>query len=88
MLIIAQMILAVKKGRQIEFIWKGAERLDLENEIKIDGETQERQGEACLEPVRLKNLRVLVFVNTTKAAEEAYNFLNGTAEQGQSDSVL
>ena len=87
MLIIAQMILAVKKGRQIEFIWKGAERLDLENEIKIDGETQERQGEACLEPVRLKNLRVLVFVNTTKAAEEAYNFLNGTAEQGQRDSV-
>ena len=29
-----------------------------------------------------------VFVNTTKAAEEAYNFLNGTAEQGESDSVL
>ena len=47
--------------------------------------SQERQGEACLEPVRLKNLRVLVFVNTTKAAEEAYNFLNGTAEQGESD---
>ena len=65
-----------------------AGRLDLEKEINIDGETQGRQGEACLKPVRLKNLRVLVFVNTTKAAEEAYNFLNGTAEQGESDSVL
>ena len=64
-----------------------AGRLDLEKEINIDGETQGRQGEACLKPVRLKNLRVLVFVNTTKAAEEAYNFLNGTLEQGQSDSV-
>ena len=30
---------------------------------------------------------MLVFVNTTKAAEEAYNFLSGTAEQGESDSV-
>ena len=62
--------------------------MDPKKEIKIDGKTQGWQGEACLEPVRLKNLRVLVFVNTTKAAEEAYNFLNGTAEQGESDSVL
>lgn len=63
-----------------------AEGLDLGKET-IDGESQRRQGEACVETVGMKNLRVLVFVNTTKAAEEAYNFLSGTAEQGESDSV-
>lgn len=50
-------------------------------------ETQEGKEETFLEPVSLKNLRVLVFVNTPKAAERAFNFLSDTTEEGEGDSI-
>ena len=52
----------------------------------VDG-THEHKKETFLEPVGLKNLRVLVFVNTPKAAERAFNFLSDTTEEGEGDSI-
>lgn len=63
-----------------------AGRLDVQKE-PIECETQGRQEVSFLESVGSKNLRVLVFVNTTKAAEEAYNFLSDTAELEERDSM-
>ena len=50
-------------------------------------ETKEGKKETFLEPVSLKSLRVLVFVNTSKAAERAFNFLSDTAEEEDSISI-
>ena len=52
----------------------------------VDG-THEGEKETFLEPVGLMNLRVLVFVNTPKAAERAFNFLSDTTEEGEGDSI-
>jgi len=52
----------------------------------VDG-TREGKKETFLEPVGLINLRVLVFVNTPKAAERAFNFLSDTTEEGEGDSI-
>lgn len=49
-------------------------------------ETQENEKEAFLEPIKLKNLRVLVFVNSSKAAEQAFNFLSASTEVEESES--
>lgn len=62
------------------------ESLDSE-ETHIEDETQRSQKEVFLEPVRLKNLRVLVFVNTAKAAEQAFDFLSHTREVEESASI-
>ena len=49
--------------------------------------TREGKKETFLEPVGLINLRVLVFANTPKAAERAFNFLSDTTEEGEDDST-
>ena len=49
--------------------------------------THEGKNETFLEPVALKNLRVLVFVNTPKAAERAFDFLSDITEEGEGDSL-
>ena len=48
---------------------------------------RERTREPSHEPVSLTNLRVLVFANSTKAAERAFNFLSDIKETGESDSL-
>lgn len=65
------------------------EKLDISATEKghfMDG-TREGRKETFLEPVALKNLRVLVFVNTPKAAERAFNFLSDITEEGAGDSI-
>lgn len=66
----------------------GKEKVDsLDSEkAHFEDDTQGNENETFLEPVRLKNLRVLVFVNTSKAAEKAFNFLSDSTEAEQSDS--
>ncbi len=55
-------------------------------ETHFEDETQGKKNEIFLEPVGLKNLRVLVFVNSSKAAEQAFNFLSDSTEVEESDS--
>ena len=55
-------------------------------EASFEDKTQRNKSETFLEPVGLENLRVLVFVNTPKAAEQAFNFLSDSAEEEESDS--
>lgn len=55
-----------------------------QNEIKVD---QGRKRETFLKPVSLTDLRVLVFANSTKAAERAFNFLSDAKGTEQSDSL-
>lgn len=65
------------------------EKLDISAAEKghfVDG-TCESRKETFLEPVALKNLRVLVFVNTPKAAERSFNFLSDITEEGAGDSI-
>ena len=64
------------------------EKLDISPAEKghfVDG-THEGKNETFLEPIALNNLRVLVFVNTPKAAERAFNFLSDITEEGERDS--
>ncbi|KAJ7384913.1 hypothetical protein OS493_018600 [Desmophyllum pertusum] len=62
------------------------ESLDSE-ETHFEDESQRSQKEVFLEPVRLRNLRVLAFVNTAKAAEQAFDFLSDTREVEESASI-
>ncbi|KAL9975841.1 hypothetical protein ACROYT_G013049 [Oculina patagonica] len=55
-------------------------------ETHFEDETQRNKNEIFVEPVGLKNLRVLVFVNSSKAAEQAFNFLSDSTEVEESDS--
>ena len=70
-------------------IFLAEEKLDISATEKghfVDG-THEGKKETFLEPVALKNLRVLVFVNTPKAAERAFNFLSDITEEGAGNSI-
>ena len=70
-------------------IFLAKEKLDISPTEKgnfVDG-THEGKNETFLEPIALKNLRVLVFVNTPKAAEQAFNFLSDITEEGEGDSL-
>ena len=53
----------------------------------VDGTQFEGKNETFLKPVAFENLRVLVFVNTPKAAERAFNFLGDITEEEEGDSL-
>lgn len=76
-----------QKGKEETFLTKEKNVILASEKTRCVNGTQENKKQTFLEPVRLKNLRVLVFVNTPKAAERAFNFLSDITEEGEGDSI-
>ena len=76
-----------QKGNEEMFLAKEKNVILASEKTRCVNGTQENKRQTFLEPVSLKNLRVLVFVNRPKAAERAFNFLSDITEEREGDSI-